>query len=840
MSFYRSIKIFFLKLFLYCAIIVSIAVSGLFYYASQDLPDYSQLARYSPPSVTRMYTSDGKLIEEYAVEHRVFVPIESIPKSLIEAFIAAEDKNFYSHRGIDFFGIIRASIANIDKLSKGRRMQGASTITQQVVKNILLSSEYSFTRKIKEAILSYRISKIFTKDKILELYLNQIYLGRRAYGVAVAAQNYFNKSIDDLNLQESAFLAGLAKAPENFKISKNYDKCKERRDYVLTRMFEDDYISKESLNEAINSPIEIKKRDKSEIVAANYFAEEVRAEVVRMLGKDVFLNNGLTIITSLDSNYQEETEKSFKKGIEKYDRSRGYRGSLAKINNINGDKWVDELKKINQNPSYINYKLAVVLDNKNKKLVIGFDENKKYTIDNKKLAWCSSTKTIEQMFKKGDVVTIKQTANNEYDLFQLPKVNGGMIVMNYQSGQVLAMVGGYDFNASKFNRVTQAQRQPGSTIKSLVYLAALEKNIKPNTIFNDGPIEVSQGLGMPKWRPKNYKGDFLGNITMRTGLEKSRNLITVRVSQAVGLKNIGDIINRFDVNDTPRRFFSMSLGALETTLLKMTKAYGAIANYGSEITPSYIELIKDHSGRILYKRQNEVCTNCGSSSIDPNIVTSKSKKLTDEASAYQMISLLEGATIRGTSSLAGRELKKTVAGKTGTTNKSMDTWYIGFSAEPKIIVGNYIGYDNPKELGKSATGSSICLPIFVDFMKYVLKDVPKVEFDVPNTIKLTKVDPKTGVFYYGSSGGGFIYEAFKTNEALYKRDIQDNNNGSSDGSESAYDSNNGFEIMKDEIDIFENNLNEQRKTIDSINKPIDNLEKETKTKNEKLDLGEEY
>ncbi len=840
MSFYRSIKIFFLKLFLYCAIIVSIAVSGLFYYASQDLPDYSQLARYSPPSVTRMYTSDGKLIEEYAVEHRVFVPIESIPKSLIEAFIAAEDKNFYSHRGIDFFGIIRASIANIDKLSKGRRMQGASTITQQVVKNILLSSEYSFTRKIKEAILSYRISKIFTKDKILELYLNQIYLGRRAYGVAVAAQNYFNKSIDDLNLQESAFLAGLAKAPENFKISKNYDKCKERRDYVLTRMFEDDYISKESLNEAINSPIEIKKRDKSEIVAANYFAEEVRAEVVRMLGKDVFLNNGLTIITSLDSNYQEETEKSFKNGIEKYDRSRGYRGSLAKINNINGDKWVDELKKINQNPSYINYKLAVVLDNKNKKLVIGFDENKKYTIDNKKLAWCSSTKTIEQMFKKGDVVTIKQTANNEYDLFQLPKVNGGMIVMNYQSGQVLAMVGGYDFNASKFNRVTQAQRQPGSTIKSLVYLAALEKNIKPNTIFNDGPIEVSQGLGMPKWRPKNYKGDFLGNITMRTGLEKSRNLITVRVSQAVGLKNIGDIINRFDVNDTPRRFFSMSLGALETTLLKMTKAYGAIANYGSEITPSYIELIKDHSGRILYKRQNEVCTNCGSSSIDPNIVTSKSKKLTDEASAYQMISLLEGATIRGTSSLAGRELKKTVAGKTGTTNKSMDTWYIGFSAEPKIIVGNYIGYDNPKELGKSATGSSICLPIFVDFMKYVLKDVPKVEFDVPNTIKLTKVDPKTGVFYYGSSGGGFIYEAFKTNEALYKRDIQDNNNGSSDGSESAYDSNNGFEIMKDEIDIFENNLNEQRKTIDSINKPIDNLEKETKTKNEKLDLGEEY
>ena len=833
MSFYRSIKIFFLKLFLYGAIIVSTAVWGLFYYASRDLPDYSQLARYSPPSVTRIYTSDGKLIEEYAVEHRVFVPIESIPKSLIEAFISAEDKNFYSHQGIDFFGIIRASIANIDKLSKGRRMQGASTITQQVVKNILLSSEYSFTRKIKEAILSYRISKIFTKDKILELYLNQIYLGRRAYGVAVAAQNYFNKSIDDLNLQESAFLAGLAKAPENFKISKNYDKCKERRDYVLNRMFEDDYISKESLNEAINSPIEIRKRDKSEIVAANYFAEEVRAEVVRMLGKDAFLNNGLTIITSLDSNYQEDAEKSFKNGIEKYDRSRGYRGSLAKINNINNDKWVDELKKLNQNLNYINYKLAVVLDNKNKKLVVGFDENKKYTIDNKKLAWCSSTKTIEQMFKKGDVVAIKQTANSEYDLFQLPKVNGGMVVMNYQNGQVLAMVGGYDFNASKFNRVTQAQRQPGSTIKSLVYLAALEKNIKPNTIFNDGPIEISQGPGMPKWRPKNYKGDFLGNITMRAGLEKSRNLITVRVSQAVGLKNIGGIINRFDVNDTPRRFFSMSLGALETTLLKMTKAYGAIANYGSEITPSYIELIKDHSGRILYKRQNEVCTNCGSSSRDPNIVISKSKKLTDEASAYQMISLLEGATIRGTSSLAGRELKKTVAGKTGTTNKSMDTWYIGFSAEPKIIVGNYIGYDNPKELGKSATGASICLPIFVDFMKYALEDAPKVEFDVPNTIKLTKVDPKTGVFYDGSSGGGFIYEAFKTNEALYKG-AANKDYENSDGND------NGFEIMKDEIDIFENNLNEQRKTIDSIDKSQDKLRKESKPKNEELDLGEEY
>ncbi len=750
------------KLFIISGIIALSACIYLLYHYSKDLPDYSQLADYHPPSVTRVYAQNGKLMEEYALERRVFVPISSVPRSLIEAFISAEDKNFFEHPGVDVISIIRAAILNISNIVHRRRVEGGSTITQQVVKNFLLSSEVSIERKIKEAILSYRVSKTFTKDQILELYLNQTFFGRGAYGVAMAAQNYFNKSIEDLTVAESAFIAGLPKAPSNFNPERNYARVKDRRDYVIMRMLEDGYITQETAKEAVDSPITLQKRDRNETVTAGYYAAQVREEVISKIGsKEYFYTGGLTVITSLDAGYQQAAENALRQGIRAYDRKHGFRGVIT---NIDLNNWQDNLNKVAKPPAILEYQLAVVLNVSDNQAEIGLCDLSQSKIVLSEMKWAKNDlKSVKTLLKKGDVVVVEKV-NANYYLRQIPTVNGAIIVMNPTTGQVLASVGGYDFTVSKFDRATQALRQPGSLSKTFVYLAALENAIQPNRIFEDGPVEIPQGPVMPVWRPKNYKGNFLGSITMRIGLEKSRNLVTVRVAQAIGLSKVAEIIKRFGINNEPKRFYSMVLGSLETTLEKMTNAYAIIANSGKKVTPHFVELIKDRNGKIIYRRDNRECKNCNVSDSQltdnlslPILPQPDYRMITDEASDYQIISFLTGAVERGTAT-AAKKLGKVIAGKSGTTNDSMDTWFIGFT--PKIVVGTYIGYDTPKTLGRTATGSSVALPIFIDFMEKAYSDIPSLAFKVPESIKLLPIDPTTGKITSASS----IMEAFKIHD----------------------------------------------------------------------------
>ncbi len=715
---------------------------GLVYYYSKDLPDYSKLKHYHPPAVTRIYSSDGKLIEEYAKEHRVFVPISTIPKSLIEAFLAAEDNKFYEHYGIDVQGVFRAAIANVGRILKGRRMEGASTITQQVVKNFFLNSEQSIGRKVKEAILAYMVTKTFTKDQILELYLNQIYLGKGAYGVAAAAQAYFNKSINELTLEEAAFIAALPKAPAAFDPDKRYERILERRNYVINRMVEDGYITKTAAEEAIKLPITLKKRDKSETITADYYAETVREKIIEIFGKEMFYTGGLTVITSMNTQYQEQAEKSLRHGIREYDMKKGYRGPVTKIDIKN---WEEKLKFIPKPKGLLEYKIAVVLETQDQKAVIGLEDGTKTSIPLTSMRWAATNlKSVKTILKAGDVIIVTNIPKKGYELRQIPAVNGAFMSMNPQTGQVLALVGGYDFNASKFNRATQALRQPGSSIKPFVYLTALENNILPNTLFEDTPISIPQGPGLPAWTPKNFEGNFLGPITIRKALEKSRNLVTVRIIQHIGIPKVAELIKRFGINTNPPHYPSMCLGALETTLDRMLSAYSAIANGGFKVMPQYIEMIKDSNGNTIYKRDSGICPNCnvaqdGEAPL-PIVHTNQNIRLSDEASIYQINSLMQGVMERG-SGASARKLGKIIAGKTGTTNDSMDTWFNGLT--PRLATVIYIGHDTPKDLGKRASGATVALPVFIHFMEHGYKE-PSLPFRKPASIIEIKVDPVTG------------------------------------------------------------------------------------------------
>lgn len=719
---FRSVIFFFVKIFVFCALVGGIIAAALVYYYAQDLPGFSGLSHYHPPAVTRIYSSDGKLIEEYAKEHRVFVPISTIPSSLVEAFIAAEDKNYYEHPGIDIFGILRASFVNVSNLIRGRRMEGASTITQQVVRNFLLSSERSLSRKIKEAILSYMITKSLTKEQILELYLNQIYLGHNSYGVAAAAQGYFNKSVEELSLEESAFLAALPKAPSSLDPRKRYESVKARRDYVLVRMVEDGYISSVVARDAMDKPITLIKRDRSKTITAGYYAERVREEIISKLGKEFFYNGGLTVITSMDSRYQNHAEESLRKGIRAYDLSKGYKGPIAKISLSN---WLENLKALEPTASILEYKRAVVLEVSEQGAKIGLEEGVVSFIHLAEMKWASSSlKSPKDILHKGDVIVVEELGKN-YALRQIPKVNGAIMAMHPFTGQVLAMVGGYDFAGSKFNRATQALRQPGSAIKPFVYLTAIENGISPDTMFEDGPVSIRLGPGLPDWKPKNYSREYLGSIPMSLGFAKSLNTITVKVAQEVGFRNVANTIREFGVNDAPTPYPSIVLGSLETTLDRMTSAYCPFANGGLEVKPKFIELIKDSNGKIIYHRAAGTCQNCDKDAM-PNIIPEEHYRLISTEDAYKINGLLKGAVENGTAARA-KSLGKIMGGKTGSTNDSKSVWFIGFT--PTIVVGTYIGFDTPKDLGKKATGSSVALPVYINFISNAMKDVPSLPFD---------------------------------------------------------------------------------------------------------------
>ncbi len=773
-----KILLFCIKMFLLSFIILFGITLYIIFYYSKGLPSYKQLKEYHPPCVTRMYSSDGILIQEYAKEYRIFIPLSSMPKFLVEAFISAEDKNYYQHPGFDIIGVLRASYYNFINITKNsnKRTEGGSTITQQVIKNFLLSSKRSFSRKIKEIILAYKISHILTKDEILELYLNQIYLGKGVYGVAAASFAYFNKSVEDLTINEAAVIASLPKAPSLFNPEKNYNRIFQRKNYVIKRMYIEGYLSEEVAKQAINEPIILNKPKQSDTINAPYYAETVREEVINMFSEEYFYSAGLTIITCLNSKIQKHATNSLITGIQQYDMTQEYRGPLQ---NISTDNWTENFSLFPYPKKLKNSQLALVLEITDKEIIIGLQDQTKtiLSIRNSKKTKEENIASIKNILSIGDVIVVNKK-NKLYYLSQIPEVEGAIIALDPTTGQVLAAEGGYDFSNNKFDRTHQAKRQTGSLIKPFVYLTAFEHGILPNAIFYDEPIELPQGPWLPMWTPKNHDNKFLGPLTLRQGLEKSRNIITIKIAQEIGIPNIVNTLEKFNITDKANNLYSIVLGSTESTLLRMTRAYGIIANKGKDIIPHYIEMIKDRKGNIIYKRdysEYKLYQYCFIDSdteeiLPPKIPKIISNQITDEASSYQITSLLIGSIQRGT----GKKLQhipKIIAGKTGTTNNSKDTWFIGFT--PQIVVGIYMGYDIPKSLGEYAYGSSTALPIFINFMSKCHHKFKSIDFELPDSIDLISINPETGK---PSLEPGYILEAFKKNTYFTEDELFNNKN----------------------------------------------------------------
>lgn len=738
-------------LFLIIAFVALIVFVGKI---SADLPDYHQLEKYEPAVTTRLFAGDGQLLMEYAVEKRLFVPIEKIPENVKNAFIAAEDKHFYSHGGIDYIGIARAVLNNLKNIGKGRRPAGASTITQQVAKNFLLSSEVSYIRKIKEAILANRMNKAFSKNHILELYLNEIYLGNRSYGVAAAALNYFNKGLDELTLEEIAYLAALPKGPNNYHPVKKYQAAVARRNWVIGRMLEDGYVTEKQAEEAKQKPLEVTKRKTGYLKDAEYYSEEVRRTLVHNLGSDALYEGGLIVRTTIDPKIQNIATKAFRKGLIAYDQRHGWRGAEKNIS-LEGD-YIETLKKTSltkgAEPSW---KKAVVLKTEKQKAEIRTEDDHNGIILLKDLAWArpalknksvgAAVSDVSKVLNSGDVIYVEQiTDTDHYTLKQIPDVEGAMAVIDPHTGKVLALVGGFSFEKSQFNRATQAYRQTGSSFKPFVYLTALELGYSPNDLILDAPFVLDQGAGLPKWKPVNYSKNFSGLTTLRQGVERSKNLMTVRLAQDVGMDKIAEMTKRVGINDHLPQFLSSSLGAADARVLDMTSAYAIIVNGGKKVSPYLIERIQDRTGKTIYKHDTFDCRQCDVAKWEnqtPPEYPDTREQIIDPLTAYQMTSILEGVATRGTGARL-RSLKRHLAGKTGTTNENKDAWFIGFS--PDLVAGVYVGYDEPTSLGRVETGAAAALPIFYDFIKDALQDVPNSNFRIPRGIKLVRINPQTG------------------------------------------------------------------------------------------------
>lgn len=752
-----------LSTFFFFAVIGLVLIITSYWKISQELPDFHQLAKYEPAVTTRLYAGDGQLMMEYANEKRLFVPEEKIPDLVKKAFIAAEDKNFYSHSGVDLTGIIRAVLINIKNIGRGRRPTGASTITQQVAKNFLLTSELSYVRKIKEAILATKIEQAFTKQHILELYLNEIYLGNRAYGVAAAALNYFGKSLNELSLEEIAYLAALPKGPNNYQPSRNYEAAVIRRNWVIDRMVEEGFVTPEEAGPAKERPLETLEKRGEFVKGAEYFSEEVRRQVKSKFGEDALYEGGLLIRTTLDPKLQAIATRAFQVEIHNYDIRHGWRGPLANI--LLDENYRNRLQEVVTPPGKeSDWIKAVVLDVNNEKAVIETEQGASGVIPVSLLEWArknlknqsvgNAPKYASEVLSKGDVILVekltekevadKKVAANAYFLRQVPDVEGGLVAMDPHTGKILAMVGGYSFKKSQFNRATQALRQTGSAFKPIVYLAALDNGYSPTDLILDAPFVLDQGPGQPKWKPVNYSKKFYGLMTLRQGIEKSRNLMTVRLAQDLGMKKVAEYAKKMGVNDKLPPLLSMSLGAGETKLINMASAYGIMVNGGKKVSPYTIERIQDRNGKTIYKHDERPCEGCVQDSWReqplPKIADGR-EQIVDPLSAYQMVSILEGVAQYGTAARL-RSLKKHIAGKTGTTNKNQDAWFVGFS--PDLVVAVYVGFDEPRSLGRYETGAASALPIFNNFMKEALVDQADIPFRIPAGIKLVRINHDTG------------------------------------------------------------------------------------------------
>ena len=778
------------------------AVGGVlwvFWEYGRNLPQYGQLARYEPPVVTRIHAGNGALLAEYATEKRVFVPVGEIPKPLIEAFLSAEDKGFYDHFGIDPRALMRAVATNLANLGTGRRPIGASTITQQVAKNFLLTNEVSIERKIKEAILAIRMERAFTKDQLLELYMNEIYLGFGSYGVAAAALNYFDKALADLTLAEMAYLAALPKAPNNYHPTRKYKAAVGRRNWVLTQMVENGYVAAEEAALAMEEPITIRPLSGVDGADAPYFVEEVRRQMTDQFGSETFYSGGYSVRTTINPRLQKIADRAIIEGLEALDKRQGWRGPLGKI-----DGQDDSLGQILGDYG------ATMHDGRYPALVTGVTAREarilvmtsrdpdspdlvKGVIPFSLADWAYPPRdssglrsrpitSLREAITRNDIIMVQRPADvpdrlvrmknktgsvpefedNIWALGQVPLVQGALLALDPHTGRVLAMTGGYNPRHSEFNRATQAQRQPGSAFKPFVYLAALDNGFSPTTRILDAPLVVDQGPGMPKWKPANYTRKFYGPSIMRQGIEQSRNLMTARLAMAIGMPRVQEYASRFGIDRDMPPLLSMSLGAGESTLMQMTAAYGMVVNGGSYITPSIIDRVQDRFGSTVYRHDERVCHGCNVNVIagdvaEPPLLPDRRKRVTDTASAYQMVSMLEGVVSRGTGRLIGN-LGFAVAGKTGTTNDNTNAWFVGFT--PDLVVGVYVGFDQPKPLGKRETGSTAAVPIFADFMQESMANQPQIPFRRPQGVNLFRINALNG--QRAQSGDKqVITEAFK-------------------------------------------------------------------------------
>ncbi|MDE0993275.1 MAG: penicillin-binding protein 1A [Rhodospirillales bacterium] len=749
----------------------------------QDLPEHRQLASYEPPVMTRVHAGDGRLLAEYAIQKRVFVPLTAMPKRVLNAFLAAEDKNFYEHIGIDPLGVLRAIIINIKNIGNQRRMVGASTITQQVAKNFLLTNEVSWRRKVKEAILAIRIEKALPKKRILELYLNEIYLGFGAYGVAAAALNYFDKSLDQLSIEETAFLAALPKAPNNYHPHKKHKAALIRRNWVIERMALAGFIAREQAELAKTKQLTVYSRSETQFVQAPFFAEDVRRKLADQYGEEGLYKGGLSVRTTLDPKLQEIANKTLRGGLIAYDRRHGWRGPLAALPadarlNLPGD-WKREIASIARPKGLNGWKMAAVLAMQADYAQIGLEDGTEGRIPLRELYWArawmkdqkrgAKVKRPSDVLKVGDLVAVELITTDDkgelypegfYGLRQIPDINGGLVAIDPHTGRVLAMAGGYSYELSQFNRVMQARRQPGSAFKPFVYLAALDSGFTPSTLILDAPFVIDQGRGLPKWRPANYAKKFFGPSTMRLGIEKSRNLMTVRLAQTIGMDKVAEYARRFGIVDNMPEILSMALGAGETTLMRITAGYAMLVNGGKQITPTLIDRIQDRHGRTVFRHDDRKCVRCRARFWEdqrtPEVPDIR-KQLTNPSSAFQIVGMLEGVVERGT----GRRIKavgKPLGGKTGTTNLERDTWFVGFS--PDLAVGVFAAFDTPLPLGKRETGSSVSAPIFRDFMAAALAEKPSIPFRIPPGVRMVRINARTGKLAR-EGDKNIILEAFK-------------------------------------------------------------------------------
>ena len=762
-----------------------VAAAGVAIYignATKDLPDYEVLARYEPPVTTRVHASDGSLMGEFARERRLYLPIQAVPDRVKAAFLSAEDKNFYTHPGVDITGLVRAVVTNVQNVGSGRRPVGASTITQQVAKNFLLDSSVSYERKIREMILSFRIEQAYSKDRILELYLNEIFFGLGAYGIAGAALTYFDKSVNELTVAESAYLAALPKGPSNYHPFRNTERAIERRNWVIDQMVANGYVEPDEAEKAKASSLGVTpRRGGTYLFAGEYFTEEVRRAIISRYGEDALYEGGLSVRTTLDPEMQVVARKALQNGLIKYDTLRGYRGPVTSID-VSGD-WGVALGEVDRLSDVPEWRLAVVLAASDTGLDIGLQPSRqasgalveeretafvskenmnwalRYTADGRRLKADSPAEVL----KAGDVVLVEKVEAGEneeagWSLRQVPEVSGGMVAMDPHTGRVLAMVGGFSYAQSEFNRATQAYRQPGSAFKPFVYAAALDNGYTPASVVLDAPISIR--VGNEVWEPKNYGGGSAGPSTLRAGIERSRNLMTVRLANDMGMNLVAEYAERFGVYDKMLPVLAMSLGSGETTVMRMVSAYSIMANGGKHIVPSLIDRIQDRYGKTVFKHDQRECEGCNATAWDgqaePELVDN-SEQVLDPMTAYQITSMMEGVVQRGTATTIA-ELGRPIAGKTGTTNDEKDAWFVGYT--PDLVVGVYMGYDQPRHMGKGSTGGGLAAPIFKEFMAEVLKDTRPVDFRVPEGMKMIAVDRKSGM-RAAEGASGAIVEAFK-------------------------------------------------------------------------------